>query len=64
MTISRKTLDEAAGEGLAVCLDCDTVQPRAALPDEDWCIACGREAVYSARLIQQFLDFVEPDDES
>ena len=62
MTIFRSDLDLAAADGLAVCLDCGTVQPRASLPDEQWCAACGQDAVYSARLIQRCFDFVEPED--
>jgi hypothetical protein len=63
MTISRSELDEAAAEGLGVCLDCGTVQPGASLPDEQWCAVCGQDAVYSARLIQRCFDFVEEEEE-
>ena len=63
MTITQRALDEAAGEGLTICLDCDTVQIPIALPDEG-CARCGGDAVYSARFLQRVLDYVvEGDDE-
>ena len=50
-------LRQASTEGQAVCLACDAVQPRVALPDEG-CVECGDSAVYSAELILRAASFV------
>jgi len=50
-------LMQAAAEGRAICLACEAVQGRVAIPDEG-CVECGDSAVYSAEFLLRAAQFV------